>query len=82
MAPLLDQIDGPVGRFGAEGAYDGKPTYDAIIGHSADAAVVIPPRVNAVEPADDQPPGQQRDTLIAAMALAALSENSTGQPWI
>lgn len=66
VAPLLDQIGGPVGRFTADGAYDGKPTYDAIIGHSADAAIVIPPRVNAIEPTGDQPPGQ-RDTLIAAI---------------
>ena len=34
----------------ADGAYDGKPTYDAVIDHSAAAAIVIPPRVNAVEP--------------------------------
>lgn len=66
VGPLLDQIDGPIGRFTADGAYDGKPTYDAIIGHSADAAIVIPPRVNAVEPNGDQPPGQ-RDQHIAAI---------------
>jgi hypothetical protein len=29
--PLLDQIDGPIARFTADGAYDGKPVYDAII---------------------------------------------------
>ncbi|MBP2444088.1 hypothetical protein JOH51_001527 [Rhizobium leguminosarum] len=65
VGPLLDQIDGPIGRFTADGAYDGT-TYDAIIGHSADAAIVIPPRVNAVEPTGDQPPGQ-RDQHIAAI---------------
>jgi hypothetical protein len=64
---LLDQIDGPIGRFTADGAYDGKPTYDTIIGHSADAAIVIPPRVNAVEPNEDQPSGQ-RDQHIAAIS--------------
>ena len=49
VEPLLDQIDGPIGQFTADGAYDGKPTYDAVTSHSADATVVIPPRANAVE---------------------------------
>lgn len=66
VAPLLDQIDGPIGQFTADGAYDGKPTYDAVIDHSAAAAIVIPPRANAVEPTDDRPPGQ-RDQHIAAI---------------
>jgi hypothetical protein len=67
VAPLLDQIAGPIGQFTADGAYDGKPTYDAVIDHSAAAAIVIPPRVNAVEPIDDRPPGQ-RDQHIAAIS--------------
>jgi hypothetical protein len=49
---LLDQIDDPIGHFMADGAYDGNPTYDAITKHSAGAAVVIPPRANAVERPD------------------------------
>lgn len=47
---LLDQIDRPIGQFTADGAYDGKPTYDTVINHSADAAIVIPPHANAIEP--------------------------------
>ena len=43
VEPLLDQIDGPIGQFTADGAYDGDPTYEAVIRHSAGAAVVIPP---------------------------------------
>ena len=35
--------------------------------HSAAAAIVIPPRANAVEPSDDSPPGQ-RDQHIAAIS--------------
>lgn len=48
VEPLLDQIDGPIGQFTADGAYDGEPTYDTVTNHSADAAVVIPPRSNAI----------------------------------
>jgi transposase len=63
---LLDQIDDPIGQFTADGAYDGDPTYDAITEHSAGAAVVIPPRANAVErPNTDL--ARQRDHHIAAI---------------
>jgi hypothetical protein len=61
---LLDQIDDPIGQFTADGAYDGNPTYDAVTRHSAGAAVVIPPRANAVErPNSDL--SCQRDRHIA-----------------
>lgn len=30
VGALLDQIDGPIGKFTADGAYDGDPTYDAV----------------------------------------------------
>lgn len=49
LEPLLDQIDDGIGQFTADGAYDGYPTYDAILRHSAGARVIIPPRSNAVE---------------------------------
>ncbi|NRP89107.1 hypothetical protein GFPCMMHI_05032 [Ensifer adhaerens] len=39
---LLDQIDGPIGQFTVDRAYDG------VTKHSAGARVVIPPRANAV----------------------------------
>jgi hypothetical protein len=46
---MLDQIDDEIGQFTADGAYDGTPTYDAVLRHSAGARVVIPPRSSAVE---------------------------------
>ena len=67
VEPLLDQIDSPIGQFTADGAYDGKPTYDAVTNHSAGAAVVIPPRSNAVERQDTEP-SNQRDCHRAAIA--------------
>lgn len=51
VEPLLNQIDGRIGQFTADGAYDGKPTYDAVTDHSAATVIVIPPRANAIEPA-------------------------------
>ena len=46
---LLNQIDTPIDHFSADGAYDEKPIYDAVIEHSPNADVVIPPRANAIE---------------------------------
>jgi Transposase DDE domain len=66
VEPLLDQIDGPIGQFTADGAYDGDPTYDAVSRHSADAAVVIPPRSNAIDRSDTGI-ASQRDRHIAAI---------------
>ena len=59
VGPLLDQIDTPIGQFTADGAYDGEPTYGAVTRHSSDAAVVIPPRANAVERKDIDPSSQR-----------------------
>jgi hypothetical protein len=64
--PLLDQIAVPISQFTADGAYDGKPTYDAVTRHSVGAMVVIPPRANAVERSDTEP-SNQRDRHIAAI---------------
>lgn len=66
VKPLLDQINMPIGQFTADGAYDSEPTYDAVTRHSADAAVVIPPRANAVD-RKDADPSRQRDRHIAAI---------------
>jgi hypothetical protein len=68
VEPLLDQIDSPIVQFTADGAYDGKPTYDAVTNHSACAAVVIPPRSNAVERQDIEP-SNQRDCHTAAISI-------------
>ncbi|QPC95485.1 IS5 family transposase [Mesorhizobium sp. INR15] len=68
LEPLLDQINEEIGQFTADGAYDGYPTYDAVLRHSAGAKVVIPPRSNAVE----RPSAQsccQRDDHIASMQI-------------
>lgn len=66
VEPLLDQIEMPIGQFTADGAYDGNPTYEVVARHSADAAVVIPPRSNALERPDSHPPSQ-RDRHIEAI---------------
>ena len=67
VEPLLDQVDGEIGQFTADGAYDGGPSYGAVLKHSVTARIVIPPRITAMESDDTGPPGQ-RDDHIRAIA--------------
>jgi hypothetical protein len=48
VGPLLDQIGGTVASFTGDGAYDQGGVYDAVAQHHPDAAVIIPPRSDAV----------------------------------
>jgi hypothetical protein len=59
VGPLLDQIDGPIGRVTADGAYDGAPTDRTIAAHGDDIEVVIPPRSTAVPGGEPGPPTQR-----------------------
>jgi hypothetical protein len=68
VEPLLNQIDGEIGQFTADGAYDGKPAYRAVLEHSDTANIVIPPRSTAVGSNGDTGPPDQRDKHIAAIA--------------
>ncbi len=60
VAPLLDQVEAPIVRVTADGAYDGAPTYQTIAAHGKGIEVVIPPRSTAV-PNDEPGPPTQRD---------------------
>jgi hypothetical protein len=68
LEPLFDQIDEEIGQLTADGAYDGTPTYHAVLRHSSGARVVIPPRSNAVERPNVQA-CCQRDGHIASMQI-------------
>src|SRR5918998_767783 len=50
VGPLLDRIHGPIASVTADGAYDGEPVYRAVAERQPGppAAVIIPPRANAV----------------------------------
>ena len=67
VGPLLEQIDDPIGRVTADGAYDGAPTYQTIAAHGDEIALVIPPRSTAVPSGDPGPP-TQRDRHLAMIA--------------
>ena len=67
LPALLDQIDGDVTRFIADGAYDGDPTSDLLVNlFGIDVEITIPPPKTAVLSADAAYP-TLRDERIAAI---------------
>src|SRR3954451_14299516 len=42
--PLLDQIDGTIGSFADDGAYDQEGVYASVTKRPPEAAVIVPPR--------------------------------------
>ena len=67
VGPLLGQIDDPIGRITADGAYDGAPTYQTIAAHGDGIEVVIPPCSTAAPSGEPGPP-TQRDRHLAMIA--------------
>src|ERR671933_1164228 len=63
---LLEAVEGEIASVLADGAYDGGPVYQAIVGHQPDPPpdVVIPPRASAVPSTEDAEARSQRDRHI------------------
>ena len=66
--PLLDQVAGPVASFTADGAYDQDRVYAGVAERHPDAAVVIPPRANAVPSDTAESAPTQRDGHLQHIA--------------
>ena len=63
---LLDQIEDPVSRFLADGAYDGKPTSDLLKARLGDAVeIIIPPPRNSILTPNSLADPSSRDRHIA-----------------
>jgi hypothetical protein len=80
--PLLDQVDGPVASFTADGAYDREDVYGAVAARHPEAAVVVPPRSSAVPSETAETAPTQRDRhleLIAARGRLGW-QKATGYP--
>lgn len=73
VSPLLDQIDTPITQVTADGAYDGRPTYDAIAEHGEAIRVAIPPRSTAVSEETTGPPGQRERHLALIQEKGRLA---------
>ena len=68
LPDLFDQIDAPVSRFLADGAYDGDPTSDLLADRFGEAVeIIIPPPITAVPSPDAAHDPTPRDKRIAAI---------------
>ena len=67
---LLEQVDGEITSFIADGAYDGEPVYRAVARqqHDPPPDVVIPPRASAVLSTDSTDQQSQRDRHVRMIA--------------
>jgi hypothetical protein len=61
VGALLDQIDGPIASFIADGAYDQDGIYGEVTSRHPDAAVIVLPRSSAVPSEAAASASTQRD---------------------
>ena len=65
--PLLDQVDGPVASFTADGAHDWDSVYADIAVRHPEAVVIVPPRSNAVPSSTADTAPAQRDRHLQSI---------------
>src|ERR671913_82908 len=68
VGPLLDQVDGPVASVTGDGAYDRDDVYAEVAVRHPEAAVVVPPRANAVPSEAAETAPTQRDRHLRCIA--------------
>ena len=65
LPDLLDQIEAPIRRFTADGAYDHRSIYDRVgAAGTEDVMIVIPPRRSAVSAGLTDSPWAQREAAL------------------
>jgi hypothetical protein len=68
VGPLLDQVEGVVASFTGDGAYDREDVYGAVAERHPEAAVVVPPRRDAVPSTAAETDPTQRDRHLQSIA--------------
>ena len=68
IGPLLDQIEGSVGAFTGDGAYDQDSVYADVAGRHPDADVIVPPRSTAVPSGTAETAPTRRDRHLRLIA--------------
>jgi hypothetical protein len=68
VGPLLDQVEGPVASFTADGAFDRDDVYAEVAARHPDAAVIVPPRSSAVPSQTAETAPTPRDRHLQAIA--------------
>jgi len=83
VGPLLDQIDGPVASFTADGAFDRDDVYAEVSARHPGAAVIVPPRSSAVlsDTAETAPTPRDRHLEIIAERGRMGWQRASGYNW-
>jgi hypothetical protein len=68
VSPLLDQIEGPLGAFTGDGAYDQDSVYRTVTDRDPGAAVIVPPRTTAALSETAATAPTQRDRHLQSIA--------------
>ena len=68
VGALLDQVEGPVASFTADGAYDQDRVYSAVTDRDPQAVVIVPPRLTAVLSGTAETEPTQRDGHLQSIA--------------
>src|SRR3954462_12116150 len=68
VGPLLDQLEGAVASFTGDGAYDREDVYGTVAERHPEAAVVVPPRRDAVPSDTAETEPSQRDRHLRCIA--------------
>jgi hypothetical protein len=68
VGPLLDQVEGMVASFTGDGAYDRADVYDAVAERHPEAAVIVPPRRDAVPSDAAETAPTRRDLHLRSIA--------------
>ena len=83
VGSLLDQVDGPVASFTADGAYDRDGVYGEVAARRSAASVIVPPRSSAVpsDTAGTAPTMRDRHLKIIAERGRMAWQKSAGYNW-
>jgi DDE family transposase len=83
VGPLLDRIDGAVASVTGDGAYDRNDVYAEVAARHPAAAVVVPPRANAVpsETAEIAPTQRDRHLQVIAERGRMRWQRASGYNW-
>ena len=68
VGALLDQVDGPVTSFTADGAYDQDGVYGEVVSRHPETSVIVPPRSSAVPSDTAQTVPTMRDRHLQIIA--------------
>jgi hypothetical protein len=83
VGPLLEEVDGPVASFTADGAYDRDDVYAAVAARYPDAEAIVPPRSGAVPSATSETAPTQRDRHLQFLAERGRMgwQKASGYTW-